>query len=448
MSTIDNIAYHASAIRKIVDFVNFSEILNGPLNNKIKLSHSQAIELLARLSGFNTYKGMMESSESNGPNFNKINFDSIIESHFEKHSGTNHQIKLIQMIKVYCENQLWDFKDLQDYHLTFGLKYIPTGRWNDLSRLHLENVKSTHADNPLLQLCDLFVANFLSLVAKKSNNQYELDYKIPYIALTSVPESIKDHVIQSYTSLGAAIISFINKEIVIYNRYSEYLVITQNGEIQDLINDSVREFHLSHPVNSNPHLGTLKDNALSNMFKKLSKTNFVYPQLRGIPQPVLLSPDFKLMLNSISDLNKYKLAETDSLTLKSCPENLSLVAWSSHLIDYYNISMDLVRRYFDSVVTSEKGDYFRFYYNDLGLLAYDTNKNITISMGGQNIEFTPNDFNFAFNFLFSYEIISTKNTIFNMYLHLYYGFLVNTAIKDKVILDEPKKVKLIFELLS
>lgn len=424
---IENI--HATALSKITDFVNFEHFVLHNTKSKFKLSHAQALEYIARIRGFNTRKGSENKESPLDPSEVKNQFKPV----FERQFGNGLELdRLFACHTAYLESQQWDLTNIADPDTALAFGYINNAKWNAVAKLYLESQPddwNDGKDKPQLLISHLFTANALSHMTEKSDDGYELN-DLSFIEISKpIPAELTQAVTSSYKALSASCFDLISLDMVVVTRLVDYLMANVNGEFNEncnVLNTSTAK----KPDLKNKHYNAnliLKDISIDHIRKTSARTNFVFNIPHNIPNLEFGGDTFELMLGQLKNLNS-TIREQDYISLSLRQEGVSLNAWNYYLINYYNAVLDFSPIIFRQLAHNERFVFDNVYFDDFGRVFYKTENPIKVSFLGKEYLLSENDFSILFSFMITKQVVTERNTPFNLYMSFYHQLMIHKAL--------------------
>lgn len=445
----DSARIHAASLSALVEFVNREFIVLRKTNPKLKLSHSQALEYVARLQGYNTYKGLDVEGfrQKFSAEKSKAQFDEIFNKQFKSVTDEVVLARLKAIHKLYMESQQWVLDEISDMDTAVGLSSVKLSKWNEVSGVYLQKNLSASEKwhnggfKPQLELSHLFTANLLGHLCTLEDDEYIINEDVENITdlISHASEDEFATVLGAYNGMACSCLLSFKPEVFTFMRTVEYLMAVANKEESVIELDEKRDtFELFGGVRQR-EFGVLKNMAIKEVEATLSDRDREFALAHNIPNVARGGQTYRFLIDQLPTLNS-TIIKQDYQALKYCPENMSLNLWNELLINFYNAALDFSHIVFENHVINTRFSFHNIYFDQGGRICFKTMDKVQVSVDGEIFKLSANDFNMWFTILIGMYISHQKPNAFNTYMSMYYQILFKTAIENHTGLDKPKQL--------
>ena len=449
----DSARIHAASFSKLTDFVNRESITLYGHNPKLKLSHSQALEYVARISGYNTYKGMEVGGFTQLINTENLSakFSEVFNKQFKSIKDDVALTRLKQIHSFYLSSQLWCLDEISDLDTALAISYANVSKWNDISAIYLKKNLyaapkwSDNRNKTQLELSHLFTANLLGHLCTKYNDQYDLNEDLDDVndLLGSVSSNIIGDVAHAYNSMAWSCIHISDLGSFAIKRTVTYLMAVANNE--DSVDDSakrVNPFELFNHARQSEY-AVLMNMSIKDLGDWICQQEFNFDAPYNVPYSCMGGEAHRFFITQLPVLNSTIIGQ-DYQALKYCPENMSLNQWDDLLGNFYNAALDFSQIVFENYIVGQSFSFHKIYFDKGGRVCYKTTDKIEVRVNGNSYKLSANDFNMWFSLAVSSHIVAKGSMPFSQYMNWYYQYMLKNAVDSCVGLDKPQQVLALF----
>lgn len=458
MSTLkESVSLHAHALCNIVALVNayFSQESHVVGTKSKKLSNSQALELVAKIAGKNTYKGLLteiQDTETVKPHFELKDCKGGLDELFD--TRDNYHMTLITAIEdyLYLLNGVLHPLDKQGlaYKMAVAVAYTKVCPWHSIATVFLQENLFNPINTPNHELSlawnlpMLFMANKLCAFVNEYDTVESFEERVEEEELQEVnhlknaPKDLYD-AIKLGTSVMDNHLFVYYQDFVMVKRSVPYYIAAKHGGNKAL----------PLPVNFKKRL-TKDDKAQVEMLESMysymlhngfenyddpspffhpCKTNFpvyIFDQQSGKRKANSL---FLSMIKQTSHLSSRMTNDVTESWRYICESlnNLPKAIWDDCVVNRHVAVMDYIRLFFthNADVEHVRLNFKDFYINEAGLYKYDGAKKVPFyhPKTGEHYTLSANEFSLFLNCFIS-DILDEQR---DGYYQTQYGHFMGLA---------------------
>lgn len=435
MSTLLNgVSIHAKSLVALTEFVNRESVVLNNTNPKFKLSNSQALEYVAKLSGYNTYKGF---KVGNGVSkFTPDELQNNFEAIFLKQFKSDDQVALSRLKQIhglYLFSQRWVLDQIADTMTALALSFVKVSKWNKISALYLQkniNASPKFADGgfkPQLELSHLFTANLLGHITEPQDDEYDINDHDVSELFVDIPKDWSEEVVSSYNWMAGSCFVFSNQDDCNITRIVQYLLDVANGRTIEGEDRSNKFADISPRIQA--EMGVLGNMAAIDTVKFYKEQNVNFGVIHNVPNYLLVGDTCRFLMEQLPKLNS-AITGQDHWAVSYCPENMGINLWNDLLIDFYNAALDYMQIIFEDIVENHRFIFQNVYFDRGSVLCYVGDGSFKVRWKDGIADLNASELSMLLTYMIVNQVVHKESTPFNNYMWVYYQNLILSALQN------------------